>query len=220
MGIFNDNHRNPHTSNTRGQTGLPGKQGPLGVGYKLTADGNYDIDNKQLKNIKDGTDNNDAVNKNQMEHYIENGDLGIPGSINFRRGSISIDGINSQISAADLNKLYPTSANNIIIGKVPIYSSLGSLYCDRLKLRNSNKFVYIKPNQQASNNTIIIPNLGGADRNMMFTSTHQTIRDTQTFQEPIICNKQPTQNSHLTRKDYVDNELNTKVANLVPRAFP
>ena len=108
--------------------------------------------------------------------------------------------------------MYPTSANNIITGKVPIYSSLGSLYCDRLKLRNSNKFVYIKPNQQASDNTIIIPNLGGSDRNMMFTSTHQTIRDNQTFQEPITCNKQPTQNSHLTRKDYVDNELNTKVA--------
>ena len=38
----------------------------------------------------------------------------------------------------------------------------------------------------------------------MFTSTHQTIRDNQTFEEPITCNKQPTQNSHLTRKDYVD----------------
>ena len=81
-----------------------------------------------------------------------------------------------------------------------------------MKLRHSNKFVYIKPNQQASNNTINIPNLGGTDRNMMFTSSDQTIRDTQTFQEPITCNKQPTQNSHLTRKDYVDNKLNTKVA--------
>ena len=84
-------------------------------------------------------------------------------------------------------------------GRVPIYGSLGSLYCDRLKLRHSNKFVYIKPNQQASNNTINIPNLGGTDRNMMFTSSNQTIRDTQTFQEPITCNKQQKQNSHLTR---------------------
>ena len=65
MGIFNDNQRNPHTSNTGGQTGLPGKQGPPGVSFKLTPNGNYDIDNKQLKNIKDGTDNNDTVNKNQ-----------------------------------------------------------------------------------------------------------------------------------------------------------
>ena len=44
----------------------------------------------------------------------------------------------------------------------------------------------------------------------MFTSLNQTIRDTQTFQEQIICNKQPTQNSHLTRKDYVDRQINTK----------
>ena len=102
MGIFNDNIHNPHSTNSYINIRTP--RGPPGPGFKLTQDGNYDIDNKQLKNIKDGTDNNDAVNKNQMEHYIENGDLDIQGSINFRRGSISIDGTNSPISAADLNK--------------------------------------------------------------------------------------------------------------------
>ena len=137
MGIFNDNIHNPHITNPGVVTGV---RGPPGIGFKLTADGNYDMDNKKLTKVAEGTENEDAVNKNQMEYYIENGDLDIQGSINFRRGSISIDGTNSQISAADLNKLYPTSANNIITGKVPIYSSSGSLYCDRLKLRNSNKF--------------------------------------------------------------------------------
>ena len=37
--------------------------GVRGVGYKLTTDGNYDIDNKQLKNIKDGTGDADVVSK-------------------------------------------------------------------------------------------------------------------------------------------------------------
>ena len=67
MGIFNDNQRNPHTSNTGGQTGLPGKQGPPGVVFKLTTDGNYDIDNKKLTKVAEGTENEDAINKNQME---------------------------------------------------------------------------------------------------------------------------------------------------------
>ena len=44
MGIFNDNIHNPHSTNS-----YVNIRGPAGVGYKLTADGNYDIDNKQLQ---------------------------------------------------------------------------------------------------------------------------------------------------------------------------
>ena len=67
MGIFNDNQRNPHTSNTGGQTGLPGKQGAPGIGFKLTRNGNYDIDNKKLTNIGEGTENQDCITKHQLD---------------------------------------------------------------------------------------------------------------------------------------------------------
>ena len=61
MGIFNDNTKNIQNS----QKGADGK------GFKLTQDGNFDIENKQLKNVKNGTDNKDAINKNQIESYVQ-----------------------------------------------------------------------------------------------------------------------------------------------------
>ena len=47
MGIFNDNKLNPHSTNSSVNT--KGPPGPAGIGYKLTEDGNFDIENKQLK---------------------------------------------------------------------------------------------------------------------------------------------------------------------------
>ena len=73
------------------------------------------------------------------------GDKTFQGSINIRRGALSIDGTNSQISAVDLNKLIGPNANNITSGKVPLYSNSGWLYCDRLKLRFGYRSVQIKP---------------------------------------------------------------------------
>ena len=264
MGIFNDNIHNPHSTNSYINIRTP--RGPPGPGFKLTQDGNYDIDNKQLKNIRDGTQDADVVSKKYIDDelntkinnseimgsnaeagklvrylfdkgiitpklyigsiiikadeqdfddthlYIPNlknydgvggrrrseiivtstdqtitgkktfqNSIEIQGTINIRQGALSINGTNSQISAADLNKLYNSSANNISTGKVPIYSNLAELYCDHLKLRFGYRSVQIKPNYQVSNNTIKIPNLGGSDRTLMFTSLNQTIRDNQTF---------------------------------------
>ena len=76
-----------------------------------------------------------------------------------------------------------------------------------MKLRFGYRSIEIKQNYQVSNQTLSIPNLAGADRTFMLTSLNQTIRDIKTFEEPIIYNKQPTQNSHLTRKDYVDSRI-------------
>ena len=43
MGIFNEySIGNTYTK------GLPGLRGPPGIGYKLTPDGNYNIDNKKI----------------------------------------------------------------------------------------------------------------------------------------------------------------------------
>ena len=55
MGIFNDNVNNPHTTNPCG--GIQGYQ-------------NYDIDNKKLTKVAEGTDNGDSVNKHQMDSAL------------------------------------------------------------------------------------------------------------------------------------------------------
>ena len=49
----------------------PGPAGPAGVGFTLTKDGDYDMKSKKLVNCADGTANQDAVNKQQMEKYVD-----------------------------------------------------------------------------------------------------------------------------------------------------
>ena len=38
-----------------------------GVGFKLTSDGDYDMDTKKLTNLDEGVDSDDAITKHQME---------------------------------------------------------------------------------------------------------------------------------------------------------
>ena len=71
MGISNDNIRNPHTMNF-GASGASGQRGPPGVGFKLTSDGNYDIDNKKLTNVATPTTNADAATKKYIDDHIGN----------------------------------------------------------------------------------------------------------------------------------------------------
>lgn len=45
-------------------------QGLKGVGFNLTGGGDYDIKSKRLVNCGDGVGNQDAVNRRQMEKYV------------------------------------------------------------------------------------------------------------------------------------------------------
>ena len=53
------------SSTTSPQRGLPG------VGFKLTDDGNYDIDGKRLTNIADSTDDSDAVSLKVLKEHSQ-----------------------------------------------------------------------------------------------------------------------------------------------------
>ena len=59
-GILNFNH----FMNLRGPRGLPG------IGFKLDANNDYDMQNKKLVNVKQGTNNNDVVTKSQLDSEI------------------------------------------------------------------------------------------------------------------------------------------------------
>ena len=59
-GILNFNH----FMNSRGPRGLPG------IGFKLDANNDYDMQNKKLVNVKQGTNNNDVVTKSQLDSEI------------------------------------------------------------------------------------------------------------------------------------------------------
>ena len=59
-GVLNFNH----FINSRGLRGLPG------IGFKLDANNDYDMQNKKLVNVKKGTNNNDVVTKSQLDGEI------------------------------------------------------------------------------------------------------------------------------------------------------
>ena len=54
----------------KGQPGPPGKPGVPGVGYKLTADGNFDIDTKRLTNLAESVDD-DAVSLKVLKEHTQ-----------------------------------------------------------------------------------------------------------------------------------------------------
>ena len=61
-GVLNFNY----FMNSRGLRGLPG------IGFKLDANNDYDMQNKKLVNVKQGTNNNDVVTKSQLDGEISN----------------------------------------------------------------------------------------------------------------------------------------------------
>ena len=62
MGRFNEQSSNQHYQFEKGIQDAPG------VGFNLTADGNYDMVSKKLTNFADGTNLNDAVTKIQLDN--------------------------------------------------------------------------------------------------------------------------------------------------------
>ena len=73
MGIFNE--QSSYHPFARGIQGAPG------VGFNLTADGNYDMIDKKLTNVGDWVSPNDAVTRKQLDN-AEVGD--IKADINFK----------------------------------------------------------------------------------------------------------------------------------------
>ena len=102
MSFYNGilNHDDNHESSQGGKRGLPG------IGYKLTSDGNYDIENKKLTNVQNGDANNDVMTKNQIEGYVNNNFLNrltggqIGGDLDMRGHSIKYLKYDTDDSAA------------------------------------------------------------------------------------------------------------------------
>ena len=117
MGIFNQ-QPNSNQSYTKGKRGITGPQGPpgppgpkgaSGTGFNLTSDRNYDMQNKKLVNVAEGTNSNDVVNKKQMDDELakkvnKSGDT-MSGVLNM--GSNKITGLaNPTLSSDAISKSY------------------------------------------------------------------------------------------------------------------
>ena len=67
MGIFNNIDK--YSTGGISTAGLPG---PPGLGFALTEDGNYDMENKKLVNVKNGDGEHDVMVKSQIEGCVSN----------------------------------------------------------------------------------------------------------------------------------------------------
>ena len=134
MGIFNDNYNNPHTANTSATLGAVGPPGP---GFKLTADGNYDIDNRKLTKVAEGTDNSDAITKHQLD-----------------------TGLNTKI---DNSEAAPTPDS--VAGKLIRYTPGSDLVTKRIYVedRYNDSVVIESDDQDFDDVTLYIPNLKNYD---------------------------------------------------------
>ena len=72
MGFWDGSHTRSDDESDResAETGPPGPRGEKGEGFNLTSGGDYDMKSKKLVNCADATANKDAVNKQQMEKYV------------------------------------------------------------------------------------------------------------------------------------------------------
>ena len=188
MGLFNE-----HSSTTKtDSSSTQGPSGPQGIGYKLDANGNFDIENKKLTNVKNGDMDRDVMTKSQIEGYVSN-------------KTQYIDNIN------------PGEVKN---NKAAIYSNTGSLHSNSLYLKDQYKQEVILHTENQDDNQIrlYIPNLKNNDSfggrlksSIMVTSIDQTIEGKKTFHDIQV--PTPTIDGNASNKAYVDNEISNAIDN-------
>ena len=178
MGIFNE-----HSSSSSFTTvPLQGATGPQGIGFKLTQNGNYDIQNKKLVNVKQGADPNDVVTKSQIQ-LLDNA----PGDVRANKAVIY-----SNSGGVHTNSIYLQDTPD----------GAGS----------SNDVRLLTEHQSYENIHLNIPDLknfdghgGRAKSEIMVTSTEQHITGRKTFFDISVL--KPDNNDQAANKKYVDDEI-------------
>ena len=185
MSFYNGilNHEDIYGSS---QTGVQGPPGLKGDGYKLTSDGNYDIKNKKLTNVKNGDADNDVMVKSQIEGYVSN-------------KTQYLEGVNP---------------GQVINNKAVIYSNSGSIHSNALYLKDQygQEVNFHTEDQDDNQIRLYIPNLKNNDSyggrlksSLVITSIDQTIPGKKIFHDIEV--PTPSIMGHACNKSYVDNEI-------------
>ena len=181
MGLFNE-----YSSTTKTDSSISQIPGPQGIGFKLDDNGNFDIENKKLTNVKNGDKNNDVMNNSQIESYVS-------------EKTIYLKNVNP---------------GQVINNKAVIYSNTGSVHSNALYLKDRYGQETILHNEDQDDNQIrlYIPNLKNNDSygnrlksSVMVTSISQTIEGKKIFHDIEV--PSPTIDGHASNKAYVDNQI-------------
>ena len=185
MGLFNE-HSSTQSALSTGARGPPGPKGDQGVGFKLNANNNYDIENKKLTNVKKGDMDHDVMVKSQIEGYVSN-------------------------KTQYLDGVLPAQVTN---NKDVIYSPSGSIHTNDLYLKDKNgqEVHFYNEDQDLNQCRLYVPNLKNNDSyggrlksDIMVTSIDQTIPGKKIFHDIEV--PTPSIMGHACNKSYVDNEI-------------
>ena len=205
MNFYNGilNHDDIHGSGQIGPRGLPGlkgnkgDKGDKGDGYHLTSDGNYDIQLKNLVNVKNGVNDSDAVTKSQLDTQTSLLQGARPGFV-----------VNDK--AAIYSGTGALHAQSLYLKDTPDDSG------------NSDEIRIITEHQSYENIHLNIPNLqnfdgfGGRRKSeLMVTSVDQTIDGKKVFRDIEV--PTPNVNNNPSTKKYVDDLSNTKLDKIITK---
>ena len=156
------------TANKYVQRGLPG------VGFKLTVAGDYDMQNKKLVNVDEGENNQDVVNKHQLDVGLETkpnktdvllldgtthmvGDLDLRGNKIILPGEIQMD--QKLITNLDTDENQDLSAVNMITLKNKVEPKADKDYVD-FEITKQNASInntFVKKTGDQMNGDLILP---------------------------------------------------------------
>ena len=168
MGIFNE-HSSP--SNSAANTGTVGRPG---IGFKLTDTGDYDMQNKKLVNVDEGDNNQDVVNKHQLDVGLQTkpnktdvllldgtthmtGDLDLRGNKIILPGEIDMD--QKLITNLDTNENQDLSAVNMITLKNKVEPKADKDYVD-FEITKQNALInntFVKKTGDQMSGDLILP---------------------------------------------------------------
>ena len=171
MGIFNEHSS---SSDTAANTGERGTVGRPGIGFKLTDMGDYDMQNKKLVNVDGGENNQDVVNKHQLDVGLQTkpnktdvllldgtshmvGDLDLRGNKIILPGEIQMD--RKLITNLDTDENQDLSAVNMITLKNKVEPKADKDYVD-FEITKQNALInntFVKKTGDQMNGDLILP---------------------------------------------------------------
>ena len=167
-----------------GLVNIKGARGSPGIGFKLDLNNDYDMQNKKLVNVKQGTNNNDVITKSQLD---------IKTSL--------LDGSRSSYVVNDKAAIYSSTgalhAQSLYLKDTPDNAG------------NSDEIRIMTEHQSRSNVHLNIPDIqnfdgyGGRPKSeFMITSVDQNVTGKKVFENIEV--HDPTSNNQAANKNYVD----------------
>ena len=167
-----------------GSVNIKGARGVPGIGFKLDLNNDYDMQNKKLVNVKQGTNNNDVITKSQLDTKTS-----------------LLDGSRPSYVVNDKAAIYSSTgalhAQSLYLKDTPDNAG------------NSDEIRIMTEHQSRSNVHLNIPDIqnfdgyGGRPKSeFMITSVDQNVTGKKVFENIEV--HDPTSNNQAANKNYVD----------------